>query len=313
MRKASAGLVLVVLCSFPLLAGEYVINSTGQTAYGLRVLFSEAVTITGFGDLLTAVEPEGESTEFTFAGGAVEAWGSHWLNWEPATAAVLEFEWLCSTYDPRGTCGLLRSYALEFHDSFDSPTLQTQWQIDDPRWKENFDPSISVQLIEGAIRIQGVTRLAELRQSGFRLSGLLLDGNADFEVVLAVTASQLEPMLVIELNGPISHAALLQLKGNLDGLELNHYAYDPQNQNTPVVQSTRLDGPVLLDGALIRLAFDAAHATLSCQIGNRHLRPLTLTWVPEVILLRVFIESSERLQGAVDMLIEEVHVGSDAE
>lgn len=86
--------VLLILFSIPVLAGEYLMNDTGQTVYGLTVAFSEPVTITGFGDVLMTVEPTGESTSFTFSGGEVEAWGGHWLNWEPDSATLVSKEWL---------------------------------------------------------------------------------------------------------------------------------------------------------------------------------------------------------------------------
>ena len=61
MKRALLVCVLVVLCSVYVAAGEYLMNDTGETAYGLHVEFSEPVTITGFGDVLTVVEPTGEA------------------------------------------------------------------------------------------------------------------------------------------------------------------------------------------------------------------------------------------------------------
>jgi hypothetical protein len=99
MQRTLSIVVLLLVCSLPLLAGEYLMNDTGQTAYGLRVTFSEPVTITGYGDVLVAVEPAGESRIFTFSGAAVEAWGGQWLNWEPETAELVSTEWLASGWD----------------------------------------------------------------------------------------------------------------------------------------------------------------------------------------------------------------------
>lgn len=96
MRRVLSVGVLLALCSIPVLAGVYLMNDTGETVYGLRVEFSEPVTITGFGDVLATVEPTEESTEFTFTGGALEAWGGHWFNWKPASAVITENEWLSS-------------------------------------------------------------------------------------------------------------------------------------------------------------------------------------------------------------------------
>ena len=95
MRVLSVG-VLLVLLSLPALAGKYLMNDTGQTVYGLTVTFSELVAITGFGDVLMAVDPVGESAMFTFAGGKLDAWGGHWLNWEPDSAVIVAHQWLLS-------------------------------------------------------------------------------------------------------------------------------------------------------------------------------------------------------------------------
>lgn len=94
MKRALALVVIVGLWSLPLAAGEFLMNDSGETATALRVTFSQPVTITGFGDTLMDVSPPTESLEFTFSGGQVETWGSHWLNWEPESASLLSIEWL---------------------------------------------------------------------------------------------------------------------------------------------------------------------------------------------------------------------------
>jgi len=91
-RVLSSGLLLV-LFSLSVLAGGYFMNDTGETVYGLRIVFSEPVTITSFGDVLMSVEPSGESTTFMFSGGTVEPWGDHWIIWEPGSASVVSEEW----------------------------------------------------------------------------------------------------------------------------------------------------------------------------------------------------------------------------
>jgi len=63
------------------------------TVYGLTVTFSEPVTITGFGDVLTSVEPAGKSDTFIFLGGVLDAWDGHWLSWEPASAQLTGQVW----------------------------------------------------------------------------------------------------------------------------------------------------------------------------------------------------------------------------
>ena len=87
-----AGALALFSCS--VFAGGYFMNDTGETVHGLRVEFSEPVTITGFGDVLTTIEPLGESTTFAFSGGAVQPWGDHWVIWEPASASIVGSEWL---------------------------------------------------------------------------------------------------------------------------------------------------------------------------------------------------------------------------
>ena len=93
MRRVllAVGLLMISLTA---VAGEFLMNETGEAASGLRITFSEPVTITGFGDILMSVNPDGEADEFLFSGGAVEAWGGHWLSWEPASAQMVGYEWL---------------------------------------------------------------------------------------------------------------------------------------------------------------------------------------------------------------------------
>jgi len=93
MRLLSLG-ILMSLVSLSVFAGGYWMNDTGETVFGLRVEFSEMVSITAFGDVLTAVEPTYASETFVFYGGAVEEWGAHWCNWDPAAAQVVSSEWL---------------------------------------------------------------------------------------------------------------------------------------------------------------------------------------------------------------------------
>jgi len=93
MKKINLLLLIGLLCiSLSSLAGEYLMNE--DVALGLRVVFSEPVTITGFGDVFTTVDPQGEATEFMFSGGELPAWVGHWFNYAPATARVIEYEWL---------------------------------------------------------------------------------------------------------------------------------------------------------------------------------------------------------------------------
>ena len=90
-------LIGVLLCTWTAFAGEYLMNDTGEPVTGLRVIFSEPVTITGYGDILMTVEPQGEATEFVFSGGEVEPWEGHWLSWEPASVSLVGIEWMTFT------------------------------------------------------------------------------------------------------------------------------------------------------------------------------------------------------------------------
>jgi len=92
-----AGLMFL---SCGVLAGEVITNDTGEDATGLRVSFSTPVLITAFGDILTSVDPQMLSFEFVFSGGAVEPWESHWFNYAPATASVMESEWISEEPTP---------------------------------------------------------------------------------------------------------------------------------------------------------------------------------------------------------------------
>ena len=94
MKRINLLLVGLLCVSVMVYAGEVITNGTGEDAIGLRVVFSSPVLITDFGDILTVVDTQMFSFEFTFSGGTVEPWGSHWLNWTPATAQISEHEWL---------------------------------------------------------------------------------------------------------------------------------------------------------------------------------------------------------------------------
>jgi hypothetical protein len=93
MKKVALLVAGLIFFSISSLAGEYLMNDTGETVYGLRVVFSEPVTLASFGDILTIVEPTGESAAFIFSGGELGSWDGHWFNWEPAPASLVSHEW----------------------------------------------------------------------------------------------------------------------------------------------------------------------------------------------------------------------------
>ena len=94
MLKGMVVLAALAFIAVPVLAGTYIMSDTEETAYGLRVMFSEPVTISAFGDALTKLDPTGQATKFTFSGGEVSASGGEWFNWEPASAKVVSSTWL---------------------------------------------------------------------------------------------------------------------------------------------------------------------------------------------------------------------------
>jgi hypothetical protein len=88
MKKVTLLVAGLFCISVSVFAGEVITNDTGEDATGLRVVFSSPVLITGFGDILTTVDPQMLSFEFVFSGGTVKPWDSHWFSYAPATASV---------------------------------------------------------------------------------------------------------------------------------------------------------------------------------------------------------------------------------
>ncbi len=98
MKTISLLLIGLLCLSAAAVTGEVIANDTGEDATGLRITFSTPVLITAFGDILTSVDPQMLSFEFVFSGGVVEPWDSHWFNYAPATASVMEYEWLTGSH-----------------------------------------------------------------------------------------------------------------------------------------------------------------------------------------------------------------------
>ena len=103
MRRALLLAIGLVLCSMPTLAGEYLMNE--EVAYGLRVTFSEPVTLTYFGDVLMQVSPEGEAAEFVFSGAELPAWVGHGLAWVPTSTHIISHEWFASNEETDAALG----------------------------------------------------------------------------------------------------------------------------------------------------------------------------------------------------------------
>jgi len=94
MKRFASVSVALVFLTLPVAAGEYLMNE--EVAYGLRVTFSEPVTVTHFGDVLMTMMPQGEASEFMFYGAELPAWVGHGLMWAPASARIVDYEWLSS-------------------------------------------------------------------------------------------------------------------------------------------------------------------------------------------------------------------------
>jgi hypothetical protein len=127
MRTLGLLAVGLMLCSTFVFAGEYLMNDTEEVAVGLCVIFSEPVKITSFGDVLITVTPQGEASEFVFSGGAVESWGGHWMNWEPAVATLVSHEWI-----PIGA----------FNATGVNPALDNTLTLPEPNYKEEYNNSV---------------------------------------------------------------------------------------------------------------------------------------------------------------------------
>ncbi len=141
MRRAWVLFSLVAVLPITGICGEYLMNATGETVVGLRVVFSELVSITDFGDILMTVEPQGESIEFVFSGGELESWGGHWLNWQPDSAWISRYEWLrevaATIAIPTAAEGLVSPSAsgVLFSDDFedgraDAWSLPPGWRVE---------------------------------------------------------------------------------------------------------------------------------------------------------------------------------------
>lgn len=99
MRKMLLLAVGLAACTWSVLGGEYLRNDSGGVVTGLRVVFSEPVRLTGFGDVLTLVTPRGESESFSFSGGLLLSGQYHWMSWRPADATIASYEWTIGTFD----------------------------------------------------------------------------------------------------------------------------------------------------------------------------------------------------------------------
>jgi len=106
MKRVSLLVVGLLCLSIVAYAGEVITNDTGETATGLRITFSAPVIIVGFGDILASVDSQMSASEFVFSGGTVVPWESHWFNYAPVTASVMETEWYTESLTGQHNAGL---------------------------------------------------------------------------------------------------------------------------------------------------------------------------------------------------------------
>jgi len=153
MKKVSLLIIAVLCVSVSILAGEVITNNTGEDATGLRIVFSEPVLITNFGDVLTSVDPQMLSDEVVFSGGTAKPWDSQWFNYTPASAIVVRAEWLTGAIGsaiPTGemtreellTLGRAPTFdeimsAIGEYPGADEPLYQTR--PDEPIWLTDLD------------------------------------------------------------------------------------------------------------------------------------------------------------------------------
>jgi len=127
MRKALLLVVCLAAWASPVIGGEFLLNE--ETARALRIIFSEPVTITGFGDVFTVVEPASESKEFVFSGAKLDPWMGHWVDWSPTTAAIEAVEWLSSPPPS--------SESASTKPDEDSPHRESGAQVLPPYWGDD--------------------------------------------------------------------------------------------------------------------------------------------------------------------------------
>jgi len=72
----------------------FLVNDTPTTARSLRLGFSEAVLVEGFGELFSYSHPVEPSTEIILTDGLVGPLNSIWIRWTPETAMLTGAEWL---------------------------------------------------------------------------------------------------------------------------------------------------------------------------------------------------------------------------
>lgn len=103
MKLMGLALVVFVLAASPVAysASNVLLNESGQPARGLLLEFTEAVNISGAGDVLTTVSQAGSSSRFLFVGGEIAPeGGTHWVTWSPETAVIARYTWIHA--DPNG-------------------------------------------------------------------------------------------------------------------------------------------------------------------------------------------------------------------
>lgn len=94
--------VLLAACAAGGCLAESLPNATGHQATGLRVVFSEKVTIDDHDDSLPNVSTTGKAAEITLSGGRVPVGTSFRLSWRPGNASLVDYEWQYTGSDRDG-------------------------------------------------------------------------------------------------------------------------------------------------------------------------------------------------------------------
>ncbi|MCK4393139.1 hypothetical protein KAX17_09560 [Candidatus Bipolaricaulota bacterium] len=299
MKTVVLLVAVLVLFSIPSLAGEYLMNDTGKAVYRLRVVFSERVTLTGFGDVLTTVEPTGESREFTFSGGELEAWGGHWFRWEPASARVISHEWIFG--EPSASI-FSRNYKMELHEVFDEQELDSElWTM------IGTDPHVAVELVDGMLRLSGTPSRSGEAQTGISTAECF-DATAGFEVVALVRVIARQSPVIVEVNSCNSYQHLT--------LACHDMGYGYWWCTAPEACEEASGSPLLPRGSLygtatLRLTYDGLTHAVTASVDGRLVGTGVLADGFHEVVVRVFVQSGARhgAVGFVEARVHELHLG----
>lgn len=107
MRRLFTLLVLLVAAALPFMSASAtgsttLFNDVNSDAYGLRVTFTEPVSIARMGEGFARWEAEENGKTIVFFEGKIGIWGNFFFFWEPENAEVMSHHWLLQapSYEP---------------------------------------------------------------------------------------------------------------------------------------------------------------------------------------------------------------------